>query len=182
MYGLLLPDKADSPHAKRKSQKQDSGDSEPDQSHDVVQTNAPGQINGPGTKLVLPPASGGDQLHQADAAVGSDVSATGKRRVKIVAKSVEVKRTKVDGSDECDQNLDPGNTEGDRDDVMQNRRSQPAVVRRRGKRDRDALKLRNRKSALHGEEGTNASMEDMDVQIVSVTSEQSGTAEEILSR
>lgn len=193
MYSLLLPDRADSPRVKRKSQKQDSGDAEPNQSRDGVQTNTPGQMNEPDTctNVVSTAPSGRGQLHQGNAAVDSDVSATGKRRVKIVAKSVQVERTKVQGDDECDQKLEEDTAKGDRDAVVQrhsqngksvDKPSQVAVVRRRGKRERDALKLRNRKSALHGEEGTSASMEDMDVQIVSVSSKHSGTDEEILSR
>ena len=191
VYGLLLPDRADSPHVKKKL-KQQSAITEPDSPSDVQangldQSDVPGtdQTDGPGTNVVLTPLSTGIKMPQGDTELTPTTPSikahTSKRRSRV-----KVEKTKVDESDQNDQNLDHQNTEADQSDVTQHpnaeKQAQPVVIRRRDRGERDAKKLRNRKSSLHGGEGASAMMEDTDVQIVSVSPKDSGTAEEILSR
>ena len=197
VYGLLLPDRADSPHVKKKL-KQQSAITEPDSPSDVQangldQSDVPGtdQTDGPGTNVVLTPMSTGIKMPQGDTELTPTTPSikahTSKRRSRV--KTVDDKRTKVDKSDQndqqLDQKLDHHNT-GDQGDATQHlnaeKQAQPVVIRRRDRGERDAKKLRNRKSSLHGGEGASALMEDTDVQIVSVSPKDSGTAEEILSR
>ena len=191
VYGLLLPDRADSPHVKKRLRQQ-SAITEPDSPSDIQengfnQSDVPGtdQTDGPGTNVVLTPLSTGIKMHQADTELTPTTPSvkahTTKRRSRV--KIVDDKKTKVDESHQSDQKLDHPNTEGD---VAQHpnaeKQSQPVVIRRRDRGERDAKKLRNRKSSLHGGDGTSVLMEDTDVQIVSVSQEDSGTAEEIMSR
>ena len=191
VYGLLLPDRADSPHVKKKLRQQ-SAITEPDSPSDVQangldQSDAPGtdQTDGPGTNVVLTPLSTGIKMPQGDTdltpTTPSIKAHTSKRRSRV-----KVEKTKIDESDPNDQNLDHQNTEADQGDATQHpnaeKQAQPVVIRRRDRGERDAKKLRNRKSSLHGGEGASAMMEDTDVQIVSVSPKDSGTAEEILSR
>ena len=195
VYGLLLPDRADSPHVKKRLRQQ-SAITEPDSPSDVQkngldQSDMPGtdQTDGPGTNVVSTPLSTGIKMHQVDTELTPTTPSikahTSKRRSRV--KIVDDKKTKVDESDQIDQKLDQKrdhhNTEGD---VTQHpnaeKQSQPVVIRRRDRGERDVKKLRNRKSSLHGRDGTSALMEDTDVQIVSVSQEKSGTAEEIMSR
>ena len=202
VYGLLLPDRADSPHVKKRLRQQ-SAITEPDSPSDVQkngldQSDMPGtdQTDGPGTNVVSTPLSTGIKMQQVDTELTPTTPSikahTSKRRSRV--KIVDDKKTKVDKSDQIDQKLDQKwdqkrdhhNTEGDQGDVTQHpnaeKQSQPVVIQRRDRGERDAKKLRNRKSSLHGEVGTSALMEDTDVQIVSVSQEKSGTAEEIMSR
>ena len=191
VYGLLLPDRADSPHVKKKL-KQQSAITEPEspsgaQANELDQSDAPGtdQTDGPGTSVVLTPLSTGIKMSQGDTELTPTTPSikahTSKRRSRV-----KVQKTKVDESDPNDQNLDHHNTEVDQSDATQHpnaeKQAQPVVIRRRDRGERDAKKLRNRKSSLHGGEGASALMEDTDVQIVSVSPKDSGTAEEILSR
>ena len=198
VYGLLLPDRADSPHVKKRLRQQ-SAITEPDSPSDVQengldQSDMPGtdQTDGPRTNVVSTPLSTGIKMHQVDTELTPTTPSikahTSKRRSRV--KIVDDKKTKVDESDQIDQKLDQKrdhhNTEGDQGDVTQHpnaeKQSQPVVIRRRDRGERDAKKLRNRKSSLYGEVGTSALMEDTDVQIVSVSQEDSGTTEEITSR
>lgn len=202
VYGLLLPDRADSPHVKKRLRQQ-SAITEPNSPSDVQengldQSDMPGtdQTDGPGTNVVSTPLSTGIKMHQVDTELTPTTPSikahTSKRRSRV--KIVDDKKTKVDENDQIDQKLDQKrdqkrdhhNTEGDQGDVTQHpnaeKQSQPVVIRRRDRGERDTKKLRNRKSSLHGEVGTSALMEDTDVQIVSVSQEDSGTTEEITSR